>query len=192
MERHTEQLRDEVAILAYRAGDVKGLEELISRWQRRIYVYVSTTIGDREAAWDVAQEVWMAAVSGIRRRGNIACFGAWLYGTAHNKCMSYLRARGALNGAGYTVGAEAVPEGGETKPAETAFAAEDIQAVRKCIEELPVAQREALTLFYLDELSLNEVAGIVGAPVGTVQSRLHYGRLRLKEGLMRKGYRDGR
>ena len=185
MSGNVERLRDEIAVLEYRRGDTGALAELVSRWQRRIWVYISAMLCDDEAAWDVSQEVWVAVVKALGGRKEIRCFSAWLYRTAHNRCVSYLRRRGRQREIEdkRTDGVEnaIAPEG------EAIFGAEEAQFVCEAMTKLPLLQREALTLFYLDDMSLKEIGAVLGAPVGTVQSRLHHGRLKLKAILLRKG-----
>jgi len=186
-----ERLRDEILILEYRAGDLGALEQLIARWQARIYWYIATTLQDRDAAWDVSQETWLAAIQGLGKRRLVQNFAAWLYGIAHNKAISHLRKKGRLDRHEGTL-----PEAVEDRPAEAddpVGVAEDAQLVHGCLHRLPLAQREALSLFYLDDLSLAEIARILDVPQGTVQSRLHYGRTKMKDLLLKKGYsRDER
>ena len=61
---------------------------------------------------------------------------------------------------------------------------DDAEAVHRGLDRLPLAQREALTLFFLEDLSLEEMAGLMGVAVGTVKSRLHYGKAALKKILL--------
>ncbi len=191
VDRNVERLRDQILILEYRSGDLSALEKLISRWQTRIYYYIATVLQDRDAAWDVSQDVWLGAITGLGRREPVRNFSAWLYRIAHNKVISHLRKKGRLD-----KHQEALPETIEELPAEVGDpigAADDGRLVRECLQGLPLAQREALSLFYLDDLSLGDIAHILDVPQGTVQSRLHYGRTKMKDLLLKKGYsRDQR
>ncbi len=186
MSNEVERLQDEIAILEYRRGDASALEGLIKRWQRRLYVYVRAVLSDQEAAWDISQEVWLSVVKALRGRREIRSFAAWLYGIAHNKSVTHLRKTGRLKEG---VGAEPLEDEAVPDDApDLVSAADDARVLREALAEVPLAQREALTLFYLDEMSLREIGGILAVPVGTVQSRLHHGRMRLKAILSRKGY----
>lgn len=189
MSSRIERLRDEIAILEYRAGDVDALGGLISRWQERIYRYICAIVREREAAWDVSQEVWLAALAALRKGSKIACFEAWLYRLAHNKAVSHLRGKRRRTRALEAL-RDAAPQDA-SEGSDTAEAGESVQLVHECLQALGVAQREAVTLFYLEDLTVEEIAGILAAPPGTVQSRLHYARAKLRECLSRKGYRHG-
>ena len=186
MAGRVERLRDDVLVLEYRAGDVGALATLIGRWQRRIYCYLLTLLGDPDAVWDVSQDVWLAAIAGLGKSRSIHNFPAWLYGIAHNKAVSHLRRKRRLDNH-----EEALPEPIEepsSNEGDSLAAAEDAGLVRECLQRLPLAQREVLGLFYLDDLSLGEIAEILDVPQGTVQSRLHYGRMKMKGLLLRRGY----
>jgi len=166
---------------------------LVSRWQIRVYAYILAIVGDREEAWDVSQEVWIAVVSSLRKKADVRAFAPWLYGIAHNKSISHLRRKGRMEAREDGLASEVEdPPAPAQSTDESILAAEDASVIRDCLSRLPLAQRGTLTLFYLDELTLDEIARITEAPVGTVQSRLHYGRMKLKELLTKKGYGDGK
>ena len=78
MSSREERLRDEILILEYRSGDKRALERLVSRWQPRVYRYVLAMLQEENAAWDVSQDVWLAAVTGLDKVKPIQNFPAWL------------------------------------------------------------------------------------------------------------------
>lgn len=184
------RLRDEILILEYRSGDKGALERLISGWQSRVHWFLLATLQDENAAWDVSQEVWLAAVSSLGKRKPIQNFGAWIYRVAHNKAISYLRKKGLLD---EREGALCdLVEQADDADADPVCSAEDAHLVHECLRCIPVAQRSALILFYLDDLSLQEISQVLDVPRGTVQSRLHHGRQKMKQLLLKKGYCHGR
>ncbi|MHC4400721.1 MAG: RNA polymerase sigma factor [Planctomycetota bacterium] len=189
MPSRAERLRDEILILEYRSGDKGALERLVSGWQPRVYRYILATLQDENAAWDVCQDVWLGAISALDGARPIQDFPAWIYRVAHNKAISYLRKKGRLNDR-----EAALPDGvrqPDDADGDPVCNAEDAHLVRECLRRMPVAQRSALILFYLDDLSLEEIAQVLGVPRGTVQSRLHHGRQKMKELLLKKGYFHG-
>lgn len=186
MSRRADQIHDDILILEYRAGDIGALEKLISRWQARIYWYILTLVQEEEAAWDVSQDVWLAGITGLGKRVPPRNFSAWLYRMAHNKAVSYLRRKGRLK---ERRALSPEPADWSSEDEDPFDSAEKARLVHACLRELPLAQREVLGLFYLKEHSLDEIAQILDLALGTVQSRLHYGRIRMKEALLRKGYR---
>ena len=191
MSQYVDRLQDDILILEYRAGDVKALETLISRWQTRIYCYVLTLVRDETSAWDVCQDAWLAAVTGLSKTRQIRNFPAWLYRIAHDKAVSHLRKTRRRQEQKEAL-ARAAEDGSQDEPDPVAEA-DDARLVHECLQTLPLPQREVLGLFYLDDLSLRDIADILDVPRGTVQSRLHYGRIKMKEVLLKRGYsHDGR
>ena len=116
----------------------------------------------------------------------VKSFSSWVYRIARNKAVSHLRKKrpAELPKETYSEPAEERAE----PPPDRLCAAEDARLVHECLLELPLAQRESLSLFYLDDLSLDEIARLLEVPCGTVQSRLHYGRIRMGQLLLKKGY----
>jgi RNA polymerase sigma-70 factor (ECF subfamily) len=106
----------------------------------------------------------------------------WLYRLAHGLAVDDLRRRQVRQTA----------EQERTLPDEAALDPEftqlDAQAVHSALDELPATQREALVLFFLEEMSVEDIADVVGCPPGTVKSRLHYARRSLHDILSRGGY----
>jgi len=189
MSSRADRLRDEILILEYRSGDKRALERLVSGWQPRVYRYVLAMLQDENAAWDVSQDVWLGAIPGLDRARPIQNFPAWIYRVAHNKAISYLRKKDRLNkreaAFGDVVGR---PDDADGDPV---CHAEDAHLVHECLRRIPIAQRSALVLFYLDEMSLEEISQVSDVPRGTVQSRLHHGRRKMKDLLLKKGYCHG-
>jgi len=190
MANDVDRLRDELSILEYRAGNLDALAGLISRWQQRIYAYVLAVVGDRDQAWDVSQEVWTTVIRGLRRETDVRHFARWLYTVAHNECVSHFRRMNRLKAHEDDMPEDADYLDPAGLPDDRVLAAADANLVRECLLQLSLSQREAISLFYQDGLSLDDIARILGIPPGTVQSRLHYGRRKLGELLTRKGYRN--
>ncbi|MBC8872443.1 MAG: RNA polymerase sigma factor [Planctomycetes bacterium] len=186
MSSRAERLRDEILILEYRSGDKRALERLVSRWQPRVYRYILVMLQEENAAWDVSQDVWLAAVTGLAKARPIQNFPAWICRVAHNKAISYLRKKGQLNQREAAL--PHVDEQPDNPGRDPVCKAEDAGLVHECLRRIPVAQRSALILFYMEDLSLEEISQVLDVPRGTVQSRLHHGRQKMKILLSEKGY----
>ena len=186
MSSHAERLRDEILILEHRSGDKRALERLVSRWQPRVYRYILAMLQEENAAWDVSQDVWLAAVTGLDKARPIQNFPAWLCRVAHNKAISHLRKKGQLNQREATLpDVDKQPDNAGRDPV---CKAEDAGLVHECLRCIPVTQRSTLILFYVEDLSLEEISQVLDVPRGTVQSRLHSGRQKMKILLSEKGY----
>ena len=162
-----------------RAGEPAAWDILFRRYQLPLYVYVFELVHDEQASLDIVQETFIAAtrhLGGLREDGK---FGSWLFGIAHQKCVQRWRKQGRETAALETLAAEPVEV--EDDPAEVLIRAEQEDSVMSLLKELPVPQRAVLLLHYVEEFSLEEIAAVTGAALGTVKSRLHYAKKALKK-----------
>jgi RNA polymerase sigma-70 factor (ECF subfamily) len=174
-------IEDELLVVRCQLGERPAFDQLIQRWHGPLGIYVQRMTGDDQAAQDIVQDVWLSVLRGIGRLRDGSKLRAWLFGIARHRLMDWWREQYAtpiLNDVDVTAIAA------EDPPA-------DLEAELKTMEHelarLPVIEREALTLFYLKELSLAEVAEVLGIPVGTVKSRLFRARQWLRRELEAKG-----
>ena len=176
--------RLEALLRRCRAGDQEALEELVRRWEVRLFYYVRRLVASEADAWDVLQATWVRVLNGIRGVRDPEKFAGWIYRVARNAALSH---RAALLARERWVDREADAEmlaGTEKREAE--WSPEEVHAG---MEKLAVHHREVLTLFYLEDLTIGEMAGVLGVSQGTVKSRLFYGKRALAETLemMRSG-----
>jgi RNA polymerase sigma-70 factor (ECF subfamily) len=160
------------ALLAVRCqlGERAAFDDLIRRFALPLRRYVVRVVGNADVADELVQDTWLQLLQGIGRLREPARLRAFLFGIAHRRVMDHLRAR------------YAVPPGTEAEL--DALAADgpepdaglEAREIERGLERLPPVEREVLSLFYLDELSLAEVSQVLGIPVGTVKSRLHRAR----------------
>jgi RNA polymerase sigma-70 factor (ECF subfamily) len=143
---------------------------------------------DDDAAQDIAQDIWLRVLRGIGGLRDPAKLRSWLFGIAHRTWIDTLRKKYAVVIADIDeVDQRELPEPGLSEDLEQELAAMEHELTR-----LPAIEREALTLFYLRELSLQEIAQALEIPVGTVKSRLHRARRLLRRELIGKGGTDER
>jgi RNA polymerase sigma-70 factor (ECF subfamily) len=132
-------------------------------------------VSDRESAEDIAQEAFIKAFQRLHRFRGEAAFATWLYRITINEAKVYLRshrrreARWERQRDLQIVESPAGERAGSPEP------------LTELLQELPEEQRVALALFYLQELSVEQIAETVGSPVGTVKARLSRGRDRLRQ-----------
>ena len=167
-----------------RAGDEEALEELIRRWERKLFYYVRRLVADEADAWDVLQQTWIRVVRGIGKVKDSEKLAAWLYCVARSAALSH---RKSLLGRESKMDREAPIEELTAAPIrEVQWSAEE---VHWAIDKLSVHHREALTLFFLENFSIAEMAEVVGVSEGTVKSRLFYAKQSLREVLEKSGSR---
>ncbi len=162
-------------------GDGEAFETLYGRYRRRLYNFVLRHVQDEALAEDLFQETFLRLLRAAPRWQPRARLSTWLYRVALNLCIDQGRRRRE----------EALPEdaaeaiaGDEPGPQGALEAAEAAAWLRARVAELPAEQRAVLLLRVYEGLEEREVAEIVGCPLGTVKSRLHYAlrRLRLQIG----------
>ena len=175
---------DRAAVDAARAGDAGAFETLVLRYQARIVNYASALVRDAGAAEDVAQETFVRAWRGLGRFRGESAFRTWLYRIAANVARTHLDRRGRQ---------ARIADGSlddETEPLQAddvASAAPDAEtslvtreAIDRALAELPDELRLALVLRDVEGLDYKEIAGVTGAPMGTVESRIFRARRHMR------------
>ena len=183
MDRTAARTRDELLALRCQSGEPAAFGELIAAFERPLRYYVQKLLGDEDRSYDVLQEVWLKAFRSIRSLVEPAALRVWLYRLAHGLTVDHIRRRHVRQVAEQE---RALPDtAGEPDPE---FTRVDAQAIHRALDELTPQHREVLVLFFLEEMSLEDIADVVRCPVGTVKSRLHYAKRALGELLKRDGY----
>ena len=179
MDTQARRTHDEWVALRCRLGEAGAFAELVERFERPLLYYAAKLLADEDAAFDVLQEVWLTAVRAVRRLDDPGAVRAWLYRITHDRAVDRVR-RDRSRERAEQARAEAVPEGAVEEPS---FAAEDAAAVHRALDRIELKYREVLVLHFLDDLSVAEIAAVVGAPAGTVKSRIHHAKRALKGAL---------
>jgi RNA polymerase sigma-70 factor (ECF subfamily) len=175
-------LEDEWIAVRCQFGERAAFDELIQCWHGPIWEYV-WRLSDDDAAHDIAQDIWLRVLRGIGRLRDPAKLRAWLFSIAHRTWIDTLRRK-------YAVVVADIDDADRHELPDPMVAdelEEELAAVEQELSRLPAIEREALTLFYLRELSLQEIAQALDIPVGTVKSRLHRARRMLRRELTGKG-----
>ena len=177
---------EETSILARVAdGDPGAVREVLSRYSALVWSLASGLSKDPLEVEDVVQDTWLAVVRRIASLDDPGAFRAWMYRIARNLVTTRLRRRRALlslDDPDHADDAPVAPDPTDDALEVDAFDASDIQ---RAMERLPLPQREALALRYVDGLTYDELASVVDRNVGTVRSRLHYAKSNLHAELQR-------
>ncbi len=186
---------DVVLVARCRSDDRQAFNEIVARYQDRIYSYVARMVGGRETAEDLAQETFVRAFAGLRSFQSRATLSTWLYRVATNLCIDHLRR--TRRSRQQTVSLDDCLAGGEcAQPAALADSRLDPTNVlmreelacrlEEAIGALPDRLRSVFVLREVEGLPYEDVAAVVGCPLGTVKSRLHHARMALRGAL--RGY----
>jgi RNA polymerase sigma-70 factor (ECF subfamily) len=164
-----------------RDGDAEALRAIVERYQDRIFSLIFGIVRDRHEVEDVAQEVFLKVYTRIQAFDERSKFYTWLYRVAANAAKDHVKKRSRRPAV--ALEEDDVIRSTGDNPLGHAAAAETRRLVREAIAALPLRYREVLTLRELDGLSYNEIAGVLKISIGTVESRLHRARAKLKRRL---------
>jgi RNA polymerase sigma-70 factor (ECF subfamily) len=167
------------------AGDAAAFEPLVEKYRQRVWRLAYQVLHDREEAWDVAQEAFVRAFHSLPSFRGQSAFYTWLFRITVNVATDRHRQRGAQARA---FGPERVseeewarttpdPGGG---PEQQAARKEQRERIRSALDALPPKARTIIMLSDVEGLSYREIAEVLNCPIGTVMSRLHNARKRLK------------
>lgn len=183
MSKTHDEILDELLVFQCQDGDGNAFKTLIERWQPRLSRLAWRLTGEREAARDIVQDAWLAIVRGLRRLDDPARFRSWAYRIVSNKCADWTRRRVVLRNAAQDMKASAARVlDGRSNDEDSA---DEVSQMRHALARLPDDQRAILALHYLDGMRMAQIARVLGVPQGTVKSRLHHARNRLRQSMER-------
>jgi RNA polymerase sigma-70 factor (ECF subfamily) len=174
-----ERLYERVLVLRCQAGDEAAFAELVERYAPRLRYYLRKMLGGTHTVEDALQEVWLDVFRAVPRLADPAAFPAWLYRIARDRGCRTLRSLRRVSRPLVESDLAAEAENGAT------FSAEDAARIHAALDELAPEQREVLVLRFLEEMTYEDIARVIGCPAGTVRSRIHYGKRALRRALER-------
>lgn len=182
-----QNLTDEEIMLKYQKGEALAMDEILRRYKNPIYHFILRLNRNFSEAQDIAQEVFLRVHQ--YRDTYRACgkFSTWIFSIAHHLFIDSIRKRKFL-GIWPKKGSDSEEPMDFASPCpspEMVVADNDMSGiVKKCIQCLPILQKEALVLREYHDLDYNEIAKILNKPSGTVKILIHRARLNLKEKLL--------
>jgi len=176
------------------SGDREALTALYRQHKGPLLGFLTRTLGEKPLAEDVFQEVWMKVITGIGRfDNNRGTFKAWLFRVGANAAVDRIRRerlrrgpeldRPVLDGEGgetRRIDLVPSPDPGPDRAGDSAFLG---QAMDRALSKLPPFQRAAILLRHQQGMSMDEIAGTLDVPAGTVKSMLHRGTHSLRRSL---------
>jgi RNA polymerase sigma-70 factor (ECF subfamily) len=159
-----------------RQGDVILLQGLVEQYQYRLVRYLIYLLGRRDEVDDLIQETWLRVLERGRSYDGRSRFEPWLFTIARNLTIDHMRKRRSLSlDSNDDDAAPLSPASHAPSPFTLAARSEDSQRLAQSLQTLDFVYREALVLRFQEDLSLQEIATVVGAPVSTVASRIYRG-----------------
>lgn len=169
-----EPIVDERVIGACQAGDREAFRLLFETYKDRVFsIAVYSFGGDETAASDVSQQIFLKLMTSIGQFRGDSAFTTWLYRLVVNACIDEQRKRRRLLPFGEATPLSKIEE---RRPQEKLYARREIaDSVQAAIKELKPKLRTAILLKYVEDLSYEEIASVLGCSKGTVASRLNRG-----------------
>jgi RNA polymerase sigma-70 factor (ECF subfamily) len=169
-----EILESAIWTVRFQRGDSTAFEAIVRIWEQRLFYYIRRLVPSEADAWELLQETWIRVHRSLGSLRDPRALPAFLYRTARNTTISRLRRR--------ELDIEPLADDGhcDESPSDQFEAFDNAELVHHTLDQLPLAQREALTLYFLQDLSIDDIARLLDVPVGTVKSRLHYAKLAMR------------
>jgi RNA polymerase sigma-70 factor (ECF subfamily) len=174
MAKERERLLDAYLVASARIGDRGAFELLAQRWNGKLIAHAWRLLRDQELAKDAVQDGWAEIVRSLPRLREDTAFPAWAYRIVSRRCARHIGRSRSERQLAAELGA--VP--GEDAPPEAANL--DIETLQRVIRTLPPEQQAAIALFYLEDMSVAEVAVALNVPAGTVKTRLMHARRKMR------------
>jgi len=173
-----QQIHERLAVLHARQGDREAFSRLVDLYDRRLFYFIRRILGETDGALDVLQSVWLNVHRQLRNLKASEAVRVWLYRIAHDQAITELRrkSRRPLS----IDDLESAQPVAEANVDTAAF--DNAELVHRALADLSIDHRRVLTLRFLEDMSIEEIAAVIGLPSGTVKSRLHYA----KEALRRR------
>lgn len=177
-------LSDEALMLRVKDGDHDAFSVLLDRYERQLFVFFLRQFGDEESARDYVMDTFLRVYRAASRYEPKAKFSTYIYQIARNLAINESRKRDfrrteSLDEMSDESGMQFA--GNQLNPAEEMEMRERVTLVQEALRELPEDQRTIIILVEYQELPYEKVAQIMGCSMGTVKSRMHRARQKIRE-----------
>jgi RNA polymerase sigma-70 factor (ECF subfamily) len=166
-----------------RNGDSQAFGALVERYQRRVVGVAQAVVHNQDDAVELAQETFVRAYENLSKFESRSSFSTWLYRIAANLAIDFRRREGrhqVLRGEDAEIEINRIPSPRGDSYQETART-ELSQRINGALKELTSEHRAVILLREVEGLSYDEISDVLQVPRGTVMSRLHYARSRMRE-----------
>lgn len=186
---------DEVLIEKSKNGDLDAFEQLVRRYEGKVYTIAYRFMGNHADALDLAQETFLRLYQALPGFRGESSFMTWLYRIAANACRDEIRRQqkhgflslDGVNSAGGEAAAVGCCSAGQSlgaaiiSPEEAVERRELNEAIQECLNSLSPEHRMVLVMREIQGMSYEEIAGVMNCSLGTVKSRLNRARHSFKE-----------
>lgn len=184
---------DAALVQRAKANDRAAFNEIVLRYKGKVYNYISRMVHNAADAEDLTQETFIRAYMGLHSFQSRASLNTWLFRIATNLCIDHCRREKRMHGLTVSLSQDEEDgdeEGGQRDIPDMAFDPQRLllnkelgEKLEKALQELPDKLRTVVLLYDVEGLPYEEIAAIVGCPLGTVKSRLFNARAALRRKL---------
>jgi RNA polymerase sigma-70 factor, ECF subfamily len=171
-----ELLHERVLVLRAQVGDRAAFHELVDLYQERLTYYVNRLVQDWHQARDILQQVWLDVFRKLGRLQSPNAFRVWLYRVAHDRVVTFIR-RQTLDS---NVTEQLATNSVEIEHWNDLELLENAELVHFALNKLSIVHREVMTLRFLEDMDINEIARVMKCSEGTAKSRLHYAKAAMR------------
>lgn len=177
--RELGRLDEQLLVLQAQRRNHDAFGQLVVLYDKRLLYYIRRLVGETERASDVSQEVWLTVYKRITSLRSPAAFRVWLFRIAHDRAVSTIQRDQRRIDAHeeFVLGPDTTEEWDELSLLENS------RLVHQALTQISLPHREILTLRFLGDLKLNEIAEVVGCGIPTVKTRLHYAKQAIRRKL---------
>ena len=166
-----------------RSGHPEIYEEIVKRYEKKLFSYVYRLVGNKEETEDILQNVFVKAYRNIRTFDIERKFSSWIYRIAHNEAINFLKKRSKKKFVSWedivTSKDKMETKSEERSPIDLWIRKESRIEMQEALSRLPEKYREVLKLRYFSEKSYDDISRIIGSPVNTVGTLINRAKKKL-------------
>ena len=174
-------MEDQKILGRCRNGDTEAFSGIIEAYKNPLYTLIFKWVGQKEGAEEILQEVFLKAFRQFKNFRGESKFSTWLFQIAINRCRDFYRSARVKREEALNPDLPLVDS--KPKEDELLHTRREISRLRGALEDLPPIYREALALRYLNEMSIEEIAGALGEGLSNIKMRISRGLMKLREKL---------
>jgi RNA polymerase sigma-70 factor (ECF subfamily) len=179
MTRSLDTIQDEILVLAAQTGNTAAFEAILRRWLPIMRRHAIRLTGDADAAEEISQETCLALVGALARLHDPARARGWMLRIVTHKAADWVRRRHRDRRLARDI-QDREPRAVPGDLQNESDSDERAGLLRSACMNLPTELRAVVSLYYGEEMPVAMIAEVLGAPTGTIKSRLHEARARLK------------
>lgn len=166
-------------VIRCKSGDKNAFEKLFELYQPRLKYYIRRLNSSNTETEDILQDIWITVFRKIRRLKDNKSFPVWLYRIARNKVYGRFRRSEKF------VELPEEKNHPQCSDEDHGFSTEDAERLHKALNKIQSHHREVLTLSFIEQMSYQAIADVVGCSIGTVRSRIFYAKQSLRKEMER-------